>query len=122
MRKLSLGLLAIAAAILPTLPASAQSWYSSSLYNPYYSGYSSGYANTYANPYTSFYGNSYANPYYGNSYANPYVYGNTNFSAVVNPFSSQAPKNALINRVNAAIQAGQLTVQEGNAILVRGVW
>jgi hypothetical protein len=105
MRKLSLGLLAAAAALLPTLPASAQSWYSTSLYNPYYSSYSY--------PTSS---------YYGYSYTSPYVYGTRSFSAVVNPYADLAAKNALVNRVNAAIQAGQLTVQEGNAILIRGVW
>ena len=109
MRKFSYGLLALVAAAIPMLPASAQSFYSN-LYNPYL-GY-----NTYASP-------TYSSTY---TYTNPYRYRVNTFGAVYPYYSEyqakQAAANTLINQVNSAIQAGQITVEQGNAILVRGSW
>jgi hypothetical protein len=48
---------------------------------------------------------------------NPYPYGY--YSAYQ---ARQAAAQQLIDRVNAAIAAGQITVQQGNQILVRGHW
>jgi hypothetical protein len=49
------------------------------------------------------------------NYANPYGYGYySQYQA------NQAAADSFVNQVNAMVQSGQLTLSEGNAILVRG--
>jgi len=117
MRKFAYGLLLVAATFIPALPASAQ-YYSSSYYGTYVSPY------TYTSPYTyNTNAYTYTNPY---TYTSPYRYRTNTFGAVYPYYSDYPAKRAaadsLIQQVNSAISAGQITVEQGNAILIRGSW
>jgi hypothetical protein len=62
--------------------------------------------------YNRVYNNAYT-PYGYNSYAG-YPYGYSPYQA------KQQAANGLINQVNSMIQSGQITVQQGNAMLIQG--
>jgi hypothetical protein len=60
--------------------------------------------------YNRIYNNAYTP--YGYGYGYPYGYS---------PYQAkQAAANQLINQVNQMIQSGQITVQQGNAMLIQG--
>ena len=64
---------------------------------------------------------NYFNRIYNSTYANPYGrYGAYPYGYYSDYQAKQAAANGLINQVNAAISAGQITVQQGNAILIQG--
>lgn len=103
--KISMVALVAVAAILPALNSPAEA-----RYHRYNRVYNSAYANPYGQ---SAYGyNAYNANAYG--YNNGYGYGYSPYRA------KQAAANQLINQVNAAIQAGQITVQQGNQMLIQG--
>lgn len=116
MRHKQLGLIALVAAltVLPTLtitPASAQNWFQRTFlgrnYNPY------PYNNTY-NPYQYN-----ASPY---GAVNPYSVGSgVNMNQLVTTGRiSHAQHQAWVNSINARVARGELTLSEGNMILIRG--
>lgn len=104
--------------VLPTVattPASAQNWFQRT-FNRYvpnrdYNNYNN-YYNDYNYAYPNFSNVTYPQPYYGTG-------GNMN-TMVTTQQISKAQHQAWVDSINARVARGELTLQEGNAILIRG--